>query len=164
MAIRSLVVWPRAESTATTRLPASRWATIRWAARLIRWASATDVPPNFITTVGGRRLRTGRYGRIPSSRSYRAPAGERAAQRELVGVLEVGADWQSAGEPRDRDPGALAQAPRDMQRRRLARGGRVGRDHDLAQPPFSTRSYSSAIFRSSGSTPSIGERAPPSTW
>ena len=51
IAISSSVVWPRAESTATTRLPPSRWATIRRAARLIRSASATDVPPNFITTV-----------------------------------------------------------------------------------------------------------------
>ena len=53
MAISSSVVLPRADSTATTRLPASRWATIRRAARLIRSASATEVPPNFITTVSG---------------------------------------------------------------------------------------------------------------
>ena len=30
--------------------------------------------------------------------------------------------------------------------------------------PSSTRRPSSAIFRSSGSMPSIGESAPPSTW
>ena len=53
IAISSSVVLPRADSTATTRLPASRWATIRRAARLIRSASATDVPPNFMTTVAG---------------------------------------------------------------------------------------------------------------
>ena len=41
----------RAESTATTRLPASAACTIRPAARLVRSASATEVPPNFITTV-----------------------------------------------------------------------------------------------------------------
>ena len=47
----SSVVLPRAESTATTRLPASRAATIRPAARLICSAPATEVPPNFITTM-----------------------------------------------------------------------------------------------------------------
>ena len=51
IATSSSVVLPRAESTATTRLPASFAATIRPAARLIRSASATEVPPNFITTV-----------------------------------------------------------------------------------------------------------------
>ena len=50
-AISSSVVLPRAESTATTRWPCSRAFTIRLAARLIRSASATEVPPNFITTV-----------------------------------------------------------------------------------------------------------------
>ena len=49
--ISSSVVLPRAESTATTRWPCSRAATIRRAARLMRSASATEVPPNFITTV-----------------------------------------------------------------------------------------------------------------
>ena len=49
--ISSSVVLPRAESTATTRWPCSRADTIRRAARLMRSASATDVPPNFITTV-----------------------------------------------------------------------------------------------------------------
>ena len=51
IAISSSVVLPRADRTATTRLPDSRWATIRLAARLIRSASATEVPPNFMTTV-----------------------------------------------------------------------------------------------------------------
>jgi len=49
-AISSSVVLPRAESTATTFQPASRFSTIRWAARLMRCASATEVPPNFMTT------------------------------------------------------------------------------------------------------------------
>ena len=49
--ISSSVVFPRAESTATTRCPCSRADTIRRAARLIRSASATEVPPNFITMV-----------------------------------------------------------------------------------------------------------------
>ncbi len=51
IAISSSVVLPRAESTATTRAPASRRSTTRRAARLIRSASATEVPPNFITTI-----------------------------------------------------------------------------------------------------------------
>ena len=51
IAISSSVVLPRADSTATTRWPCSRAATIRRAARLMRSASATEVPPNFITTV-----------------------------------------------------------------------------------------------------------------
>ena len=50
-ATSSSVVLPRAESTATTWLPASRAATIRRAARLICSAPATEVPPNFITTM-----------------------------------------------------------------------------------------------------------------
>ena len=53
IAISSSVVWPRADSTATTRLPVSRCPTIRRAARLIRSASATEVPPNFMTIVSG---------------------------------------------------------------------------------------------------------------
>ena len=51
--ISSSVVFPRADSTATTRWPSSRAATMRRAARLIRSASATEVPPNFMTTVPG---------------------------------------------------------------------------------------------------------------
>ena len=51
MPTRSSVVLPRAESTATTRLPSSRAATIRCAARLMSSAPATEVPPNFITTI-----------------------------------------------------------------------------------------------------------------
>jgi hypothetical protein len=49
--MRKSVVLPRALSTATTRLPDSRLATMRAAARFRRSASATDVPPNFMTTV-----------------------------------------------------------------------------------------------------------------
>ncbi len=51
MAASSSVVLPRAESTATTLLPCSRAATMRAAARLICSAPATEVPPNFITTI-----------------------------------------------------------------------------------------------------------------
>ena len=52
----SSVVLPRADSTATTRAPASAACAMREAARLMRSASATDVPPNFITTVSGSAL------------------------------------------------------------------------------------------------------------
>src|SRR5581483_5942132 len=45
------VVLPRAESTATTRRPLSRAATIRLAARFSSSVPATEVPPNFITTI-----------------------------------------------------------------------------------------------------------------
>src|SRR4051794_18321191 len=54
MRIRSSVVFPRADRTATTRLPFSARDAIRSAARLIRSASATEVPPNFMTTVSAR--------------------------------------------------------------------------------------------------------------
>ena len=47
----SSVVLPRAESTATTLLPRLRSATIRPAARFRSSGPATEVPPNFITTV-----------------------------------------------------------------------------------------------------------------
>ena len=47
----SSVVSPIAERTATTRFPASRAATRRCATALIRAVSATEVPPNFMTTV-----------------------------------------------------------------------------------------------------------------
>ena len=62
IATSSSVIEPRADSTATTWWPCSRARTIRRAARLRRSASATDVPPNFMTTVLGtaaecRRLR-----------------------------------------------------------------------------------------------------------
>ena len=51
VAISSSVVLPRADRTATTRWPCSRARTMRGAARLMRSASATEVPPNFMTTV-----------------------------------------------------------------------------------------------------------------
>ena len=64
IATSSSVIEPRADSTATTWWPCSRARTIRRAARLRRSASATEVPPNFMTTVLGTaaecrwRLRT----------------------------------------------------------------------------------------------------------
>ena len=45
------VVLPIADTVPTTRLPLSRMATMRLATFLILSASATEEPPNFITTV-----------------------------------------------------------------------------------------------------------------
>ena len=45
------VVAPRAESTATTELPSWRARTMRLAASMMRPASATEVPPNFMTVM-----------------------------------------------------------------------------------------------------------------
>jgi hypothetical protein len=51
---RSSVVSPIADRTATTRFPASLAATRRSATACRRSTSATEVPPNFITTVPAR--------------------------------------------------------------------------------------------------------------
>ena len=51
--IRSSVVSPIAESTATTRFPASRAAAQRCATAWSFCVSATEEPPNFITTTPG---------------------------------------------------------------------------------------------------------------
>ena len=53
ISVSSSVVDPRALRTATTRRPCSRFSTMRRAARRRRSASATEVPPNFMTTVSG---------------------------------------------------------------------------------------------------------------
>ena len=119
IAISSSVVFPRADSTATTRLPASRFSTIRRAARLIRSASATDVPPNFMTTVSGTysaRLPTSARPSVSSSAYSRsAPTGSPLASRVTM-ISESSA----------------AQPGRDVERRRLPGGSRVGGDHHLA--------------------------------
>ena len=184
IAISSSVVWPRADRTATTRLPDSRWATIRRAACLIRSASATEVPPNFITTVSGTSAEgyLGRGACAPApvractDRRERACAPRTAytARRPTSARPSVSSSAYSRSAPTgsplasrvtDSSGQPLAQAVGDVERGRLAGRGRVGRDHDLAhvRPPR-TRTYSSAIFRSSGSIPSIGDSAPPSTW
>ena len=70
---------PRAERTATTLCPASRALTTRRAARLISSAPATEVPPNFITTmsvstvliVGLRIVDAGRPREFPERGSRR---------------------------------------------------------------------------------------------
>src|SRR3954447_3487364 len=65
--------------------------------------------------------------------SQLAAAAERLAERDLVGVLEIGPDRQAGREPRDRDlRGPLAHRVREVERGGLAGGGRVGGHHDLA--------------------------------
>src|SRR6202035_448810 len=121
IAISSSVVLPRADRTATTGWPASRFSTIRPAARLIRAASATEVPPHFITISPG--IGRGLHSAAP---------GEGLAERDLVGVLQIRAHRQAAREPCDGDlPRASAQLLGDVQRGGLARGGRVRGEDDL---------------------------------
>src|ERR1700759_1058517 len=61
-----------------------------------------------------------------------ATAGEGPAERELVGVLQVGTDGQPARQACHRDlRGALTQPGGNVQRGRLAGGGRVGGDDHL---------------------------------
>src|SRR5438132_3780304 len=67
-ATSSSVVCPIAERTATMRLPPSRAAAIRRATPRIFSGSATDVPPNFITTVPA--LAAGAAGSTPGTASY----------------------------------------------------------------------------------------------
>src|SRR6202790_5794991 len=92
IAMSSSVVLPRAESTATTRCPASRLATMRRAACLIRSASATEVPPNFITMMlMGLEDTRGGFA-APLGPLHGATPGEGPTQRHLLGGLEVRAD------------------------------------------------------------------------
>src|SRR4029079_19533708 len=67
------------------------------------------------------------------ARLDRLATAEGAAERDLVRVLEIGADGEAAGQAGDRHVGrALAQSVGEVERRGLAGGGRVGRDHHLA--------------------------------
>ena len=131
IAISSSVVLPRAESTATTEWPSWRFSTIRCAARLMRSASATDVPPNFMTMIEdmaaqdiGPRQRRGQRVRRPakalpsvtsSAYSRSEPTGSPLARRVTL----------TCGRAR-------AELFGDVQRRRLPGRGRVGREHDFA--------------------------------
>src|SRR6266516_2894703 len=137
---RSSVVSPIAESTATTRLPASRAATIRRATSLIFCGSATDVPPNFITSVpvrGSARSSAGSASNsvvvVTSEVFLHFPAAAQCpSQRDLVGVLEVGAHGEAAGEARDTN--AAAEAVGEVSRSRLAGHVRVRGEHDFLDP------------------------------
>src|SRR5206468_1060940 len=119
-AISSSVVLPRAESTATTRWPSSFARTMRAAARLMRSASATDVPPNFITTVPDTGRSLGGAGRAPDVRLRSDPGQAHGGLVDhLVALAEGEADERAtdrlvvvedtAGHRDDAD--ALGQAP-----------------------------------------------------
>src|ERR671932_1830171 len=58
-----------------------------------------------------------------------AAAGKRAAERDLVGVLEVAADGEPAREPRHAD--TAAKTVGEVRGRGLAGHVRIGREHDL---------------------------------
>ena len=118
IATSSSVVFPRAERTATTSLPASFAATIRPAARLMRSASATEVPPNFMTTVSAmaakdtlgpvrRRLQIPPFG--PTALAVIAGLGIAAA------VQDFRSDEPAAepGGERARGRAAAAAGPRE---------------------------------------------------
>src|SRR5579871_1570134 len=113
----SSVVSPIAERTPTTRSPRSCARTSRRATFLIFSGSATEVPPNFITTMAECCLR------------HLAAPRESAAQRDLVGVLEIAAHRQSAGKARHAD--AVAQPSGEVRRGRLAGRVRVRRENHL---------------------------------
>src|SRR5919199_2721208 len=138
--IRSSVVSPIADRTATTLFPASRAAAQRAATAFSFPVSATDEPPNFITTRPGERgacstagtasysvaVTPAVYGRVSL---HLAAPGERAAEGDLVRVLEVAADGEAAREPRDADP--VAKPVGQVRRRRLPGHVRVRREDDL---------------------------------
>ena len=90
IAISSSVVLPLADSTATTRLPSSRFSTMRRAARLMRSASATDVPPNFITI------------RSISARIFRRRRDPHKARRPASALPRVTSSAYSRSEPTGR--------------------------------------------------------------
>ena len=166
IATSSSVVLPRADSTATTRvaLPRARSHDPPRGARM-RSASATEVPPNFMTTVSGMRVRSSRSGYAEPLQ--RPATAQRLAERDLVGVLEVRAHREPAREPRDRERGRRARAAPRRCRARSPRRSWSGwsRSRPRSRRRRSTRGRPArAMCRSSGSTPSIGDSAPPSTW
>src|SRR5262245_62559489 len=126
-----------AESTATTRLPEARASTSRRATSFSFCGSATDVPPNFITSVprlGSAAARSGSGSNsvvvtADSLGSHFPTPAQRPAQCHLVRVLEVGADGKAAGEASH--PDAAAQAVGEVGSGRLAGHVRVRREHDL---------------------------------
>src|SRR4051812_23368987 len=131
-AMRRSVSLPRALSTATTRWPAARLATMRRAARLRRSASATDVPPNFITTVltsvEGYPARSARQRELEAGAVLRRHGAQVAAHAPG----QLAPDRQS--EPEARRPlarGAALEAPEDARvlARREPRAA-VGDAHD----------------------------------
>src|SRR5579862_1454019 len=134
--ISSSVESPIAERTPTTRPPSSHARTSRRATSLIFSVSATEVPPNFITT----RSRPGDAASATSGTvsctvmaesclGHLSTARERSSERHFVGVFEVAADREAAREARDAN--AIAKPAREIGRGRLAGRVRVRGEHDL---------------------------------
>src|SRR5579862_718374 len=61
----------------------------------------------------------------------RAPAFERFGDRDLIGVIQIAADWQPVCQARHRNAERKQQA-REIKRRRLALGIGIRRENDLA--------------------------------
>ena len=110
---------PRAERTATTFVPASFAVTMRWAARLMRSASATDVPPNFMTTVsepGSGMTGNDSFPPVPAESARRRLALAVLAAVALVAVaagVVVGAGHGDGGETASDVPSPGRGAPKE---------------------------------------------------
>src|SRR3954453_24220071 len=115
----SSVCFPRADSTATTFMPASFAVTMRCAARLMRSASATEGPPNFITTVsvpGDGMTGNDSFTPVPAEPARRrlalAVLAAIAVVAAVVGVV-VGAGHGDGGNGGSGVPSAGRGAPKD---------------------------------------------------
>ena len=100
---------------------------------------------------------------VVSSSSRAPPSCERPPEGDLVGVLQVPAHGQSAGEPADRQVHVLQHTGEKVAVASPSRLGSVARITSVTVPSAS-RVISSRIRSWSGPMPSIGEIAPPSTW
>ena len=110
----SSVCFPRAESTATTCRPSSFAATIRPAARLMRSASATEVPPNFMTTVSGMAANDSRGVASPVWGVRGRPCPAPRTSFRLCPRIRSGdaGSWRcSRSSPSRPAPAALSRAP-----------------------------------------------------
>src|SRR5919198_1796522 len=103
-ATSSSVVCPIAERTATTRLPPSRAAAIRRGTPRSRSGSATDVPPNFITTVPARAA--GAAGATAGTASYSVAV----IAKECMSSLRSDGYNYGMKRPRDTDPPASCES------------------------------------------------------
>ena len=115
------------------------------------------------TSVNGSQKLAIRRTAVPCASLHLPARLQRAAERDLVGELEVAAHRQSARDARDLDAERLDQ-PREVQRRGLALDVGVGGDDDLGDLAVSEPVDELAARSRSGPIPSIGEIAPCSTW
>src|SRR5690349_1800848 len=84
------------------------------------------------TTAAAAFARRSRISKTRWPISDRPPALQCADQRDLVGVLEIATDGQSAGDTTD-DRDAVLEAFGEVHRGRLALKGRVRRQDDLGE-------------------------------